>query len=412
MAGKGGSGMDAANLLKPVLARGKLRCIGATTLNEFREFIEKDAAFERRFAQIQVNEPTVPETISILRGISEKYEIHHGVRILDSALVLSAQLAKQYLTQRRLPDSAIDLLDEAAAGVKISRETKPEAIDLLERKRLELNVEIHALEREKDAASKERLEIAKKQKQDIEDELEPLETQYESEKHRGDEINTVRSKIDELKAKVTDAERRMDLDTAADIKFYAIPDLQKRLKELEVKKAEKEASGEVPDTDVVTPDEIAEVVARWTGVPAQRLMTTEKQKLLHMEKILTRSLVGQPDAIKAADAMVRIDASEYSEKHSISRLIGSPPGYVGHEGGGQLTEAIRRKPYTLILIDEVEKAAREFVTLFLQILDDGILTDGKGTYVRIERRERSREFRRDQQMVRGTIRCLREEKEV
>ncbi|KAI0321337.1 P-loop containing nucleoside triphosphate hydrolase protein [Amylostereum chailletii] len=428
MAGKGseGGGMDAANLFKPLLARGKLRCIGATTLAEYRKYIETDAALERRFAQVIVNEPSVPETISILRGIREKYEVHHGVRILDGALISAATLAHRYLTSRRLPDAAIDLVDEACASVRVTRETSPEAIDKLQRRKLELEVEIHALEREKDDASKERLTVARKAIAQVEEELNPLIAAYENEKSRGDEITQVRRKIDELKAKADEAERRYDLSTASDLRYYALPDLQTRLERLVAKKAEEDsvAGG---GSDTVTPEQIAEIVARWTSIPVTRLMSTEKEKLLRMERVLAESVVGQPEAVKAVanairlsrsglgnpnrpiasflmagpsgtgktllsktlatllfdspDAMVRIDGSEYSEKHSISRLIGAPPGYVGHDAGGQLTEYVRRKPYCIVLIDEIEKACREFVTLFLQVLDDGRLTDGQGRVV-------------------------------
>ena len=422
MAGKdSGGGMDAANLLKPMLARGKLKVIGATTLNEYREYIEKDSAFERRFAQVIVDEPSVADTVAIMRGIREKYETHHGVRIMDSALVLAAQLAKQYLTGRRLPDSAIDLLDEAASAVKVARETRPEAIDELERKKLSLAVEVHALEREKDEASRERLEVAKKAISDVEDQLGPLMREYENEKHLSDEVAEVRRKIEELKAKADEAERRYDLATAADIRYSAIPIREAKLKELEEKEVGRGAGNQV------SPEMIAEVVAKWTGVPVTRLVETEKGKLLRLEKQISKKVIGQPEAVKAVanairlnrsglsnqnrpiasfllvgpsgtgktllaktlagvmfnseEAMVRIDASEYSEKHSVSRLIGAAPGYIGHESGGQLTEAVRRKPYSLILIDEIEKAAREFHQLFLQVLDDGRLTDNKGRVV-------------------------------
>lgn len=362
------------------------------------------------------------DCFTVMRGIREKYETHHGVRILDASLVLAAQLAKQYLTARRLPDSAIDLLDEAASAVKVARETRPEALDELERRKLGLEVEIHALEREKDEASKERLEAAKKAIQDVEDQLTPLKQHYENEKHLGDQINDLRKRIDELRAKADEAERRYDLATAADIRYHSIPSREAKLKQLEQQEAERGGAGQQ-----VTPEMIAEVVGRWTGVPVSRLVETEKTKLLRLEKMITKKVIGQPEAVKAVsnairlnrsglsnqnrpiasfllvgpsgtgktllaktlaevmfnspEAMVRIDASEYSEKHSISRLIGTAPGYIGFESGGQLTEAVRRKPYSLILIDEIEKAAREFHQLFLQVLDDGRLTDGKGRVI-------------------------------
>ncbi|OAV93508.1 hypothetical protein PTTG_00828 [Puccinia triticina 1-1 BBBD Race 1] len=431
MAGQGASsgGMDAANLIKPVLARGKLRCLGATTLAEYRKYIEKDAAFERRFQQVIVNEPSVPETISILRGLKEKYETHHGVTILDNAIVTAATLAHRYLTARRLPDSAIDLVDEAAAAVRVTRDSQPEAVDRLERKKLQIEVEAHALAKEKDDESKTRLEAVNQEIAAINDELQPLKAAWEAAKSRGDKIRAVREKIDSLKAKAEDAERRYDVSTAADLRHYAIPDLEEQLSLLEAHKRTEDAKrgpSELED-DVVTSDGISEIVARWTGVPVSRLKATEKVKLRMMEKALMKQVVGQPEAVKAVadsirlsrsglsnesrpiasflfcgpsgtgktlltkalakflfdseEAICRIDGSEYSEKHSISRLIGSPPGYVGHEEGGTLTEWVRRKPYSIVLIDEIEKASREFSQLFLQVLDDGRLTDSQGRVI-------------------------------
>ncbi|GAO52543.1 heat shock protein HSP98 [Saitoella complicata NRRL Y-17804] len=431
--GSGEGGMDAANLLKPMLARGKLHCIGATTLAEYRKYIEKDAAFERRFQQVLVKEPSVPDTLSILRGLKEKYEVHHGVTIADAALVAAATLASRYLTSRKLPDSAIDLVDEAAASVRVERESQPEVIDNLERRLRRLQVEIHALERESDAASKERLNVAKQEAANVEEELRPLREKYELERKRGDELQEARKKLDQLKAKADDAERRRDLQTAADLRYYGIPDLQRHIENLEAKKAEMEAQAKpVPGsepllTDVVGPDQINEIVARWTGIPVTRLKSTEKDKLLNMERLLAKQVVGQREAITAVSnairlsrsglsnpnqpiasflfcgpsgtgktlltkslaeflfddekSMIRIDCTEYMEKHSVSKLIGSPPGYIGHDEGGQLTEQLRRKPYSVILFDEVEKADPSLLTVLLQLLDDGRITDSKGTVV-------------------------------
>ncbi|WFD38673.1 uncharacterized protein MJAP1_001635 [Malassezia japonica] len=428
MAGKGGdTGMDAANLLKPMLARGKLRCIGATTLNEYRQSIEKDAALERRFQQVLVEEPTVEDTVAILRGLREKYEVHHGVRILDAALVSAAQLAKRYLTARKLPDAAIDLVDESCADVTVSRETVPEAIDTLERRKLRLEIAMHALEREKDPQSKERLAETRKDLAALEDELAPLKAEFEAVKAKGNEVNNVRRKIDELRAKAADAERRYDLATASDLTYYAIPDLEKRLEELQEQERQDEEQGKTNAANSVTSENIAAIVARWTGIPVSRMLESERTKLLKLEKILQREVVGQNEAVKAVaqairlsrsglanqsrpiasflfcgpsgtgktlmskslatymfddpEAMVRIDASEYSEKHSISRLVGAPPGYIGHDEGGVLTEAVRRRPFSIVLIDEIEKASREFVQLFLQVLDEGRLQDSQGRQV-------------------------------
>jgi ATP-dependent Clp protease ATP-binding subunit ClpA len=431
----GEGGMDAANLLKPMLARGQLHCIGATTLAEYRKYIEKDAAFERRFQQVLVKEPSVPETISILRGLKEKYEVHHGVTILDGAIVSAATLAARYLTQRRLPDSAVDLIDEAAAAVRVARESQPEILDNMERKLRQLEIEIHALDREKDEASKVRLREARAEKANVEEELKPLRESYESEKARSKEIQEQKIKLDQLKTKQQEAERTRDLAAASDLKYYAIPDVEHRIEELEFQKAmaEKEESirrgtegGEALIADAVGPDQINEIVGRWTGIPVTRLRTTEKEKLLQMESVLGAQVIGQQEAVTSVSnairlqrsglanpgqppsflfcgpsgtgktlltkalaeflfddpkAMIRLDMSEYQERHSLSRMIGAPPGYVGHDAGGQLTEALRRRPFSILLFDEVEKAAKEVLTVLLQLMDDGRITDGQGRII-------------------------------
>ena len=311
MAGRGseGGGMDAANLIKPLLARGKLRCIGATTLSEYRQYIEKDAAFERRFQQVLVEEPDVNATIAILRGLRDKYEVHHSVRILDSAIVQAATLARRYLTNRRMPDSAIDLVDEACADVRVQRDTVPEDIDKLQRKKLQLEVAIHALEREKDAGSKEDLAKARKELSQIEDELSPMIAKHEAEKAKGDEINKVRRRIEELQQKALDAERRYDVQTAADLRYYAIPELETRLKQLQDEERRKAEEGHEEANNTVTPEAIAMIVSRWTGVPAAKMMESEKQKLLRLEQLLSKDVVGQPEAVTAVAQAIRLSRS-------------------------------------------------------------------------------------------------------
>eukprot|EP00928_Gymnodinium_smaydae_P043110 TRINITY_DN28959_c0_g1_i1.p1 TRINITY_DN28959_c0_g1~~TRINITY_DN28959_c0_g1_i1.p1 ORF type:complete len:762 (+),score=174.59 TRINITY_DN28959_c0_g1_i1:232-2517(+) len=422
-AGKTDGAMDAANLLKPMLARGELRCIGATTLDEYRKYIEKDAALERRFQQVNVREPSVQSTIAILRGLSERYSAHHGVVIQDAALVAAATLADRYITTRFLPDKAVDLVDESCASLSVQASSQPEELDRLERKRMELEVEIKALGKETDKASKDRVQEAGKELSDVNEKLQPLRAQFEKEKSMLTEIQQAKSKLQSLRAKMQMAEVRGDVDTVSDLKYEAIPGLEKRLRILE-----KEKAGAFSMLgEAVTPEMIAEVVARWTGIPVQKLNQTERERLLQLGASLRAKVVGQSEAAAAVaravlmsaaglksrnrpmgsflfagptgvgktemakalaselfdseSKMIRIDMSEYMEKHAVSRLIGAPPGYVGHEEGGQLTEALRRNPYSVVLFDELEKAHPDVLTVLLQVLDDGRITDSQGRLV-------------------------------
>lgn len=425
-AGASEGAMDASNLLKPALSRGQLRAIGATTLSEYRKYIEKDAALERRFQPIIVDPPSVEDTISILRGLKEKYEVHHGVRIKDSALVAAAVLSDRYVTDRFLPDKAIDLMDEAAARIRTQIDSMPIELDEITRKIMQMEIEITALEQEDDDDSKIRLENMRKQLQDLKTESTAMQSQWQAEKEAISSVNTIKKDIEECRLEIERAERDYDLNKAAALKYGKLIELEAELK---AKEETLSAKGDASNLlqEEVDEEDIASVVSRWTGIQVQRLMESERQKLLQLEDILHQRVIGQDEAVSVVSdailrarsglkdpqrpvgsfiflgptgvgkteltkalaaalfddekAMVRLDMSEYMEKHSVSRLIGAPPGYVGYEEGGQLTEAVRRKPYSVILLDEIEKAHHDIFNVLLQILDDGRLTDGQGRTV-------------------------------
>lgn len=422
-AGASEGSMDASNLLKPALARGELHCLGATTLSEYKKYVEKDAALARRFQPVFVTEPTVEETISILRGIKEKFELHHGVRISDSALIAAATLSNRYITDRFLPDKAIDLMDEAASSLRMAIDSKPEELDNLDRKIMQLKIEREALKKEHDEQSEKRLAEIEKETADLEEKARSLNDKWKAEKQSLADLTEVKDKLDKAKIEVAIAQRNGQFEKAGELQYGLIPDLEKKMKELENLAKEKKGRAE----KVVTDESIAEVVSKWTGIPVDKMLEGEKEKLLHMEDYLGHRVVGQKDAIRAVanavrrsragigdhrqpigsflflgptgvgktelskalaeflfndeTAMLRIDMSEYMEKHAVARLIGSPPGYVGYEEGGVLTEAVRRRPYQVILFDEVEKAHPDIFNVLLQVLDDGRLTDGKGRTV-------------------------------
>ncbi len=423
-AGKTDGAMDAGNLLKPMLARGELHCIGATTLNEYRQYIEKDAALERRFQRVMVDEPTIDETITILRGLRENYQTYHGVRITDNALISAATLSARYITDRFLPDKAIDLIDEACAQIKTEQNSKPEEIDELEHRNLQLKLDEMSLEKENDALSKERLETVKKELADNEDKLKVLNAQWENEKNAVERPAKLRDEIASVHNQIELAERQGDLAKMSELQYGVLPKLQRELEEEE----NKIKTGELKLVhEAVDEDEIATIVSRWTGIPVAKLTQGEREKTLHLDEQLHQRVIGQDEAVeKVADAiirskagikdptkpigsflflgptgvgktelaktlaealfddennMVRIDMSEYMEKYSVSRLIGAPPGYIGYEEGGQLTEAVRRKPYSVVLFDEVEKAHPDVFNVLLQVLDDGRITDSQGRTV-------------------------------
>ena len=426
-AGASGGAMDASNLLKPMLARGELRCIGATTLDEHRQHIEKDPALERRFQQVLVDQPTVEDTISILRGLKERYEVHHGVRIADSALVAAAVLSNRYIADRFLPDKAIDLVDESAARLKMEITSKPEQIDEIDRKILQLEMEKLSLGRESDIASQERLQRIERELAELGEQQSSLNAQWQQEKGAIDDLSGLKEEIERVQLQVEQAKRNYDLNKAAELEYGTLANLQKQLQTKETQLAQEDGSDKSLLREEVSEDDIAEVIAKWTGIPVARLVQSEMEKLLQLEEDLHQRVIGQNQAVTAVadaiqrsraglsdpnrpiasflflgptgvgktelskalanrlfdsdDASVRIDMSEYMEKHTVSRLIGAPPGYVGYEAGGQLTEAIRRRPYAVILFDEVEKAHPDVFNVMLQILDDGRVTDGQGRTV-------------------------------
>ncbi len=416
--------MDAGNLLKPMLARGELRCIGATTLDEYRKYIEKDAALERRFQQVYIDQPTVTDTVSILRGLKDRYETHHNVKIADSALVAAASLSTRYISDRFLPDKAIDLVDEAAAKLKMESTSKPEELDEIDRKIVQLEMERLSLEKESDKASKERLDGLERELANLKEEQSALNAQWQGEKEILDQRKTLKEEIDRVNVEIQDAERKYDLNRAAELKYGKLTDLQKELDGIEAQLAHTQKGGSSLLREEVTEADIAEIISKWTGIPISKLVESEKEKLLHLEQELHKRVVGQDEAVIAVadaiqrsragladpnrpvasfiflgptgvgktelakalaaylfdteEAMVRVDMSEYMEKHAVSRMVGSPPGYVGYEEGGQLTEAIRRRPYSVILFDEIEKAHPDVFNIMLQILDDGRVTDAQG----------------------------------
>ncbi len=420
-AGKSDGAMDAANLIKPALARGELHCVGATTLDEYRKYVEKDAALARRFQPVMVSEPTVEDTISILRGIKEKYELHHGVRIADSALVAAATLSHRYITDRFLPDKAIDLVDEAASRLRMEVDSKPEELDQLDRQILQLQIEAEALKKEDDAASKDRLERLEKELADLQDQSSEMTAKWQSERDSLEKARDLKEQLDRARAELEQAKREGDFGKAGELQYGRIPGLEKSLAEAEARE------GEALVSEAVRPEQIAEVVERWTGIPTSKMLEGEREKLLRMEEELGKRVIGQYPAVVAVsnavrraraglndegrplgsflflgptgvgkteltkavaaylfddeNAMVRIDMSEFMEKHSVARLIGAPPGYVGYDEGGVLTEAVRRRPYQVVLFDEVEKAHPDVFNVLLQVLDDGILTDGQGRTV-------------------------------
>jgi len=420
-AGKAEGAMDASNLLKPALARGELHCVGATTLDEYRKYIEKDAALARRFQPVFVSEPTVEDTISILRGLKEKYEVHHGVRITDAAIVAAATLSNRYISDRFLPDKAIDLMDEAASRLRMQVDSKPEELDELDRRIVQLKIEREALKKESDKASRERLGTLEHELAELEEKSASLTAKWQEEKRSVQNVQSLKEQLDRARAEVEIAQRRGDFAKAGELTYGVIPGLEKKIAEIDAK------NNAALVNEAVTPENIAQVVSRWTGIPVDKMLEGEREKLLHMETSLEKRVVGQDEAVRAIanavrrsraglqdpnrpigsflflgptgvgkteltkalaeflfdddTAMVRIDMSEFMEKHAVSRLIGAPPGYVGYEEGGVLTEAVRRRPYQVILFDEVEKAHHDVFNVLLQVLDDGRLTDGQGRTV-------------------------------